>query len=70
MATSTLVLSFTYENGNQFRLQTNDNGAGNVTIIDLRENGDIGTLFDAGIEKALQGYLEGQLKRIVVAMKG
>lgn len=70
MAATTLVLAFTYKNGDEFKLQANVNGAGNVTIIEMSENGDIGKIFDKGLKNSLTDYFERRLDEIIAVMKG
>lgn len=69
MAERTMVLSFTWENGSEFKLQANEDGGGNKTIIEMEEDGNIGTLWDKGVKVALQDYNDKLLDTIGTEMK-
>lgn len=69
MAASTLVLTFSWENGTEFKVEANENGAGNVTIVEMQENGDIADLLEQGIQKSITHYCSDQIQRIYEAMK-
>jgi hypothetical protein len=69
MAASTLVLTFTWENKEEFKLEANADGAGDVTIIEMTENGEFAKLWDKGVKTALTEYLDMKLDEIGIAMK-
>ena len=69
MAVSTKVLTFTWENKDEFKLEENTNGAGNIIIINMEENGDIADLFAQGIAEALKHYCSDLIDKIVEEMK-
>jgi len=69
MAATTKVYTFTYENKSELKLEQNINGAGNTTIIEMVENGDIGDLLDKGISKSLKHFFEDIIDTIVIEMK-
>lgn len=69
MAASTLVLTFTWENGSELKLEANENAAGNITIVEMQENGDIDDLLSQGVSKSLKHYCEDQIDKMHEAMK-
>ncbi len=69
MAATTLVLTFTYENEDSFKLECNDAGV-NKIIFEMEEDGNIGKLFDSGTRNAIVGFFERHLDAIITVMKG
>lgn len=69
MAENTLVLTFNYENDAEFKLKANANDAGDVTIVEMEENGNLGRMFDKGLKNSLMDYFEVQLDAMIASMK-
>jgi len=46
MAVSNLVITFQWENGNAFKMSSNLDGAGSVTICQVDENGEFAHIWE------------------------
>ena len=69
MAEKKLKITFTYENGVSFQMDSKLNEENAVTILSLEENSCLGKLWDDGIKQAVMTYLEHEVKKIGTEMK-
>ncbi len=69
MAETIAIYKFTYQNGNEFKLEQSVDGGDFTCIIEMTENGDIGDLFEKGVTASLKHFFSDKIDDIATEMK-
>ena len=69
MAQSTRLIRLQWENGVQFKMDTKLNDGEYITIIEMEENGCIGTLWDTGAGAICKKFFDSQIDDIGDVMR-
>jgi hypothetical protein len=69
MAQQVRELKISWENGEEFKMETQLDGGGWMTIVEMEENGCISTLWDNGVESACKAFFNTTIQNIGAEMK-
>ena len=69
MAADTRLIRLSWENGVNFKMDTKLNDDSYITVIEMDENGCIGTLWDNGAASVCKKFFDSQIDNIGDVMR-